>query len=168
MSVFVSPQDYTTSIESCVKITYTLCNHNYSLWCKKDKVEQVKYIIDNITPICENLSLKNQGSQFDKILFMSIIEYLSKKEDNRYKKIEQEKNFNSNLSKTTITQEDIINSDIYMSVKNELEQTKRTLEKAKESHSRDNKQNQETLIKLLNLLNDIKTNLNLINKDNTI
>lgn len=168
MSVFVSPQDYTTSIENCVKITYTFCNHNYSLWCKKDKVEQVKYIIDKITPICENLSLKNQGSQFDKILFMSIIEYLSKQEDNRYKKIEQEKDFNNNLSQAMLSQEDVINSNIYVSLKNELEQTKKTLEKAKENHLKDNKQNQETLIKLLNLLNDIKTNLNLINKDNII
>lgn len=169
MSVFVSPQDYTTSIESCIKVSYAFCNHNYSLWCKKNKIEQVNYIVEKITPIFENILSKNQGSPFDKILFMSIIEYLSKKEDDKYKKIEkkQEEYSNDSQTQTELSQESIIKSNEYITLKNELEQTKKTLEKDKEKHLRDNKQNQETLIKLLNLLNEIKTNLDLINKEET-
>lgn len=88
MSVFVSQQDFITSQEECEKVHYSICGHNYDFWCKKNKVEDVKYIFDKVSTIIEKNNSKHIGFSFDKILFMSLIDILAKE-----KQVEDKKDF---------------------------------------------------------------------------
>ena len=64
--------------DECEQLPMNICNHTYKMWCKKDKIEDVKYILEKIQPIIEKVYAKNQMLSFDKILFMTMIEILAK------------------------------------------------------------------------------------------
>ena len=86
MSIFVSPQDYITMSGDCVKIEYTLCGHTYQFWCKKDKQEDIQIAFNKLEQIVEKNNKKNTGFPFDKILFMSMIDILTKDINNQEEK----------------------------------------------------------------------------------
>ena len=80
MSVFISPNDYTFLAGSCVKTVHNLCGHNYQLWCLQGSEEKVNDVIGDIIPTVERMAVKHSGLSFDKILLMSIVDYLVKYE----------------------------------------------------------------------------------------
>ena len=84
MSLFISPQDYITMANECEQISFNICNHIYRLWCKKDKIEDIRYIFDKIFPIIEKTFNKNNTIPMDKLFLMSMIDILFK--DKEYKK----------------------------------------------------------------------------------
>ena len=62
----------------CQKVSFSLCGHDYSMWCRKDKIEQANSIVDKFAPIVEKVVLQNQGLSFDKIIFMAAVEFFAK------------------------------------------------------------------------------------------
>ncbi len=62
----------------CQKVSFSLCGHNYSMWCRKDKIEQANGIVDKFAPVVEKVLSQNQGLSFDKIMFMAAIEFFAK------------------------------------------------------------------------------------------
>ena len=62
----------------CQKVSFSLCGHDYSMWCRKDKIEQANSIVDKFAPIIERVLSQNQGLSFDKIMFMAAIEFFAK------------------------------------------------------------------------------------------
>lgn len=78
MSIFISPKDYMMLANECQKVSFSLCGHDYSMWCRKDKIEQANSIVDKFAPIVEKVLVQNQGLSFDKIMFMAAIEFFAK------------------------------------------------------------------------------------------
>ena len=95
MSIFVSPQDYIINANDCEQFVCDICGHNYKMWCKKDKIEQVKYIVEKIKPIIEKVSSKNQVLTFDKILFMAMVDILAKDKDFKIESDIEKKNIDN-------------------------------------------------------------------------
>ena len=62
----------------CQKVSFSICGHDYSMWCRKDKIEQANNIVDKFAPIVEKVLVQNQGLSFDKIMFMAAIEFFAK------------------------------------------------------------------------------------------
>ena len=62
----------------CQKVSFSLCGHDYSMWCRKDKIEQANGIVDKFAPIVEKVLVQNQGLSFDKIMFIAAIEFFAK------------------------------------------------------------------------------------------
>ena len=81
MSIFISPQDYMLMANECQQFVFEICGHEYKMWCKKDKIEQAKEIIDRIKPMIEKVAEKNKVLSFDKILLISIVDLLAKDKD---------------------------------------------------------------------------------------
>ena len=81
MSVFISQQNYLTMAQACEQLNITLCEHHYKMWCKKEKCEEVKIILDKIKPIIEQTNNKNKMLSFDRILLMTMIDLLAKDKD---------------------------------------------------------------------------------------
>jgi len=78
VSIFISPKDYMMLANECQKVSFSLCGHDYSMWCRKDKIEQANSIVDKFAPIVEKVLAQNQGLSFDKIMFMAAIEFFAK------------------------------------------------------------------------------------------
>ena len=62
----------------CQKVSFSLCGHDYSMWCRNDKIEQANIIVDKFAPIVEKVVAQNQGLSFDKIMFIAAIEFFAK------------------------------------------------------------------------------------------
>ena len=62
----------------CQKVSFSICGHDYSMWCRKDKIEQANNIVDKFAPTIERVLSQNQGLSFDKIMFMAAIEFFAK------------------------------------------------------------------------------------------
>ena len=62
----------------CQKVSFSLCGHDYSMWCRKDKIEQANSIVDKFAPVVEKVLVQNQGLSFDKIMFIAAIEFFAK------------------------------------------------------------------------------------------
>ena len=62
----------------CQKVSFSLCGHDYSMWCRKDKIEQANSIVDKFAPVVEKVLSQNQGLSIDKIMFMATIEFFAK------------------------------------------------------------------------------------------
>ena len=107
----------------CAQLSITICNHQYKMWCKKDKIEQAEMIIDRISPIVEKIITKHQGLTFDKALIMAMIDILSKDKD--YKIDEQTQQPEQPQTKGEFEEEkqSLINDfiQILTGIKNELE-----------------------------------------------
>lgn len=78
MSIFISPKDYMMLANECQKVSFSLCGHDYSMWCRKDKIEQANGIVEKFAPIVEKVFAQNQGLSFDKIMFIAAIEFFAK------------------------------------------------------------------------------------------
>ena len=78
VSIFISPKDYMMLANECQKVSFSLCGHDYSMWCRKDKIEQANSIVYKFAPIVEKVVLQNQGLSFDKIMFMAAVEFFAK------------------------------------------------------------------------------------------
>ena len=157
MGIIFSPQDYTLSINDCEKISITICGRNYSFWCRKDKIETINYIIDKLSSTIESTLLKHKDTQFEKIIIISMIEYLSKTNETKYK-INNEK---TTLNNSTIDNESIINSAEYIDLKNKYNDTLKELQKEHQLRIKNNKQNKAIFERLLKIMESIKDHLNL-------
>jgi len=123
VSIFVSLEDYQNYANECEQLSYEICGHTYKLLCKKDKIEQAKNIIEKIIPIIEKIKQKNNMIPFDKILFMSMIEILSKeKEFKTNQQNEQDKPI-TNKNEFEIEKQNLINDfiEILKTINNELD-----------------------------------------------
>ena len=78
MGVFVSPNEYVMFQNDCEQVSFNICGHEYKVWCKNEKKEQVFELVEKIKPFIQKTATNNTGFSFDKIMFLSIIEFLSK------------------------------------------------------------------------------------------
>lgn len=124
MSIFVSPQDYMLRASECEQLKCVICGHEYKMWCKKDKIEQARDIIDRIEPLISKMASKSQVLAFDKILFMTLIDLLAKEKDfqvqPKVEPIENKTDFDIKLAKQ---REDLTNQfiEILKQIQLELE-----------------------------------------------
>ena len=159
MSIFISPQDYTISANECIKITHTICGYNYSFWCKKEKENQARELLDKISILTEKSQKKHQNIPADKLLVITMTEYLAKLEDEKFAK------WQDNENQTTQNQENTEIISQYNQIKQELEQNKALLKKEQNKNIQIQKKHQETLLKLKTILDSVKDKL--IQNDNT-
>ena len=150
MGIIFSPQDYTLSINDCEKKSITICGRNYSFWCRKDKIETINYITEKLSSTIENISLKHKDTQFDKIIIISMIEYLSKMNETRYK-----------TNNDIIDNENVVNSAEYIDLKNKYNNVLKELQKEHQMRIKNNKQNKAVFARLLKIMESIKDHLNL-------
>ena len=159
MSIFISPQDYTISANECIKITHTICGCNYSFWCKKEKENQARELLDKISLLTEKSQKKHQNIPADKLLVITMTEYLAKLEDEKLAKWQDDEN------QTTQNQDNTEIISQYNQIKQELEQNKALLKKEQNKNIQIQKKHQETLLKLKTILDSVKDKL--IQNDNT-
>ena len=158
MGIIFSPQDYTLSINDCEKKSITVCGRNYSFWCRKDKIETINYITEKLSSTIENTSLKHKDTQFDKIIIISMIEYLSKINETKYKTNNEKTTLNNN---NIVDNENIINSAEYIDLKNKYNNVLKELQKEHQMRIKNNKQNKAVFARLLKIMESIKDHLNL-------
>ena len=92
-SIFVSSHDYMLMTNECKQLSFSICDHKYNMWCKRNKIDQVNKIIDKIKPFIAQIADENKILSFDKILIMAILEILADNEDS---KITENNNNNNN------------------------------------------------------------------------
>jgi cell division protein ZapA (FtsZ GTPase activity inhibitor) len=108
----------------CEQLKCVICGHEYKMWCKKDKIEQARDIIDRIEPLISKMANKSQVLAFDKILFMTLIDLLAKEKDFQVQqKVEPIENKTDFDIKLTEQRENLINQfiEILKQIKLELE-----------------------------------------------
>lgn len=99
MSIFLSPQDCILNANECVKLSYDLCGHNYTVWCKKENAGLVQKIYEIVLPVVENANTVNRSLQFDKIMFAAMFDALAIEIEKNDKKNEELQKAKANIDK---------------------------------------------------------------------
>lgn len=124
MSIFVSPQDYIMQANECEQLECEIYGHEYKMWCKKDKIEQARDIVEKVKPYIDKLANKSKMLSFDKVLFMALIDLLAKDKDfqlqpkQEQQSIETKTEFDAQLAKQ---KEDLINN--FISILQQIQQS---------------------------------------------
>ena len=116
-------------------------------------------MLDKISLLTEKSQKKHQNIPADKLLVITMTEYLAKLEDEKLAK------WQDNEIQTTHNQDNTEIISQYNQIKQELEQNKTLLKKEQNKNIQIQKKHQETLLKLKTILDSVKDKL--IQNDNT-
>ena len=77
MSIFISPKDYLLMSGNCEQFSFDLFDKKYTFWCKKDKINDAKIVVEKLKIVADNIKKNNEDATLDRVLIMSFIDSLA-------------------------------------------------------------------------------------------
>lgn len=85
MSIFISPKDYLLMSGNCEQFSFDLFEKKYTFWCKKDKINDAKIVVEKLKIVAENIKKNNEDATLDRVLIMSFIDSFVENSNNSNK-----------------------------------------------------------------------------------
>ena len=62
---------------NCEQFSFELFDKKYTFWCKKDKINDAKVVVEKLKTVAENIKKNNEDATLDRVLIMSFIDSLA-------------------------------------------------------------------------------------------